>query len=105
MPVSLPTPITSAIDSAADSLGYLSMLVLGMVLSKTNFKELFGNTRVLLVCFGRLIFYPFVMTFLFIFASKTFAYPALDNILLSIMFGSVTSAVGMTVDVLRNRNN
>lgn len=83
--ISLPVPVASAVNSAANSLGYLSMLILGMVLAKTPWKTLLCNGRVYLICFARLIVFPLIMGGLFVAANRILSIPMLGKILLAML--------------------
>lgn len=56
--IHLPTMLYSALNSAQNPMGPLSMLVVGMLLSEMNMKEAFTNKRVYIISFFRLILLP-----------------------------------------------
>ena len=53
--IKLPVPISSAMSSMGAMMGPLSMFVVGMLLSKVSWKDVFANIRAYLIVLIRLI--------------------------------------------------
>lgn len=59
--VKLPSVIFTTFNGFGSALAPLSMLIIGMAIGHTNFKNIFTNKRIYLVCFLRLIAFPLLM--------------------------------------------
>ena len=88
VPIQLPNPVASAINSASDSLGYISMLVIGMTLAQTKFKDIIGSIRVYIICLGRLIVYPLIVLGILFVINQVFGQPFLRDIFLAVFLPS-----------------
>ena len=64
--IKLPVPISSAMSSMGAMMGPLSMFVVGMLLSKVSWKDVFANIRAYLIVLIRLIILPLMVLALFL---------------------------------------
>lgn len=56
--IKLPLPVSNAISMFADSMGFLAMIITGVVIAKYPFKEIVNNPKVYVASFIRLIAIP-----------------------------------------------
>lgn len=95
--VSLPVPVTSAMNSMSNLMGPLSMFVIGMLLAKMNLKAVFRKKRVYFICFFRLIVLPLVILLIFVYSGIDHIAPNGTSILLiSLLAASAPSASTVT---------
>lgn len=92
--ISLPGLVSTTIGRLADCIGPVSMLGIGIIMSRLPLARVFQNARAWLICILRLLFFPLLCIFLIWLFRPARLYPGLDNILLcSMLAAAAPSAV------------
>jgi len=92
----LPEILGSTIEKVGSIIGPISMLVIGMIMAGTDLKRVFFNKRAYLVCFGRLLLYPFLLILLFKLTGAPQFFAGAEQILLVTLLAAASS-VAVTV--------
>ena len=93
-----PIPVASAISSAGDSVGFICMLVTGMLLACSKLTDVLCNMKVYLICAGRMILMPLIIVFLFWVTNIAEMFPELEMILMVLV---ITSAAPIASTVVQ----
>ncbi|MFV0393144.1 MAG: AEC family transporter [Coprobacillaceae bacterium] len=95
--ISVPIVISSAVSSLTNLMGPLSMIVVGMLLSNIDLKEVFSKKRAYLVSGLRLIILPAIVLFIFIVLDlSSFVSNGKEILLVSLLAASAPSASTVT---------
>ena len=93
----VPEVIESAVDGFGDSIGPVSMLVVGMLIGNMDLKWVFTRKRQYLISVFRLVVFPVIIVVLFAFVVRTGIHADAENILLvSLLAASAPVAVMVT---------
>lgn len=92
---SFPSPIQDAVASVSGTVGPISMLVTGMILSGMDLKKVFTYKRVWLVTFLRLVLLPIPALLLVKFSGMAALVPGGETVLLIVLMASATPTAGM----------
>lgn len=97
----LPIPmfIQTSLESTGSMIGPLSMIVMGMLIGDMNMKDVFSNKRTYLICLGRLVIYPVLVTLIFCFSGIAGLHPEAQQILLVVLLAAA-APVAATVTQL-----
>lgn len=63
--IQLPGLVVTTIDRVGSMIGPFAMLVIGMLIGRMNFKDIFVEKRIYLITFMRLIIYPVIVILIF----------------------------------------
>lgn len=103
--VRLPDVLDTAMEGLGSMVGPCSMLVIGMVITKHDLREVFTNRRAYAICLGRLLVMPASLLLLFLATGIFGRYPALVPIF-QVCFIALSTPTASTVSqlaVLYNR--
>lgn len=93
----VPEVIESAVDGFGNSIGPVSMLVVGMLIGNMDLKWVFTRKRPYLISVFRLVVFPVIIVVLFAFVVRTGIHADAENILLvSLLAASAPVAVMVT---------
>lgn len=87
--ISFPAPIQSAVNSLGNCVGPVGMIVIGALLTKTDFGEVAGNRQIYRTVFLRLIGFPFVAILVAWGIGRFWQGTNYQNILLVLLLGSI----------------
>ncbi len=95
--ITFPSLIGDTIDAVSNTIGPVSMLMIGILMAQVDLKEVFGQAKCWGICFGRLIAYP-LLIILLIWASRiTVLLPLSRNVLVvTVLATSAPVAVSVT---------
>ena len=80
--IRLPAIVDSVTASFGNLVGPAGMLVVGILMTNVDFKEVFSNKRAYMICFGRLILYPLITVLFFRFSGIMQLHPQTEQFLL-----------------------
>lgn len=86
--ITLPVPISSAMSSLGAMMGPLSMFVVGMLLSKVNWQDIFLNIRAYLIVLLRLIILPVIVLGVFLALRLHNLLPQAKEVLLIVLLAA-----------------
>ena len=93
----LPGLVVTTFDKVGSMIGPLAMIVIGMLIGEMNFKDIFSEKRTYLICFMRLIVYPFIIVLVFQFTGlSTISSDANQIFLITILAASAPAAATIT---------
>lgn len=95
--IRLPSVLEQCVSGFGDTIGPISMLVVGMIIGNVDLKWVFRQKRIYFICFLRLIFFPLVMVLFFIFGGAVHLHPDAEYILMVVLLAvSAPAAVMVT---------
>lgn len=97
----LPGILGTTVKSVGGVVGPVCMIMLGMIMADANLKEAFLSKRNWLICFGRLILYPFLMILLLFATRVTHVIPYAKDVLM-ILFLAIGAPVATTITQMAN---
>ncbi len=86
----LPIPpfLQTAIENTGSMVGPSCMIVTGMLIGNMKLKEVFWQKRPYLICFFRLVVYPFLVVLLFTVSNISHIYPDAERILIVVLLAA-----------------
>ncbi len=103
--ITLPTLFKSALNSAGNLMGPLSMIVVGMLLSGMNIKQVFTNKRAYLLTFFRLIIYPLIVLVIIYITRAYTLFDGADKVLMITMLAASAPSASTVTQFAQIYNN
>lgn len=97
--IRVPDVIGTCMSGFGDMIGTAGMYVIGMVIGNVDLKWVFARKRPYLICFGRLIVYPLIITFAFAATAQLGIHKDIKQILLVVLLAAVAPAAAMVTQL------
>lgn len=101
----LPQPLAAAVTSAGDSVGFICMLVTGMLLACANLRDVLCNRKVYMICAWRMLLVPLLIVLLFCLTNAASIMPEMDMVLTVLVItcaAPIASAVVQFAEIYRS---
>ena len=93
----LPSVVDTTLSSIAKTIGPVSMIMIGMLLSTYDLKEILANRRILLTVFLRMLLFPLMLLLIFKFSPlSSFTSEGPKILLISLLAVSAPAAISVT---------
>lgn len=93
----IPPFLQTALENTGSMVGPACMIVTGMLIGNMNLKEVFIQKRPYLICFFRLVVYPFLVVLIFSASKVFFHHPDVEKILIVVLLAAAApSAASIT---------
>lgn len=91
----LPELAVTTFDKVGSMIGPLAMIVIGTLIGEMNFKDVFSEKRTYLICFMRLVVYPFIIVLVFQFIGLSTISSNANQIFLTTILAASVSATAI----------
>ena len=97
--IRLPAPVASCISAFGDAIGPISMMVIGMLVADVDLRGVFCQKRPYLICFLRLVAFPVITVFIFVFTGMSGMHKEAEYILLIVLLATSAPAAVMVTQL------
>ena len=97
--IRLPYIVGECVTGFGDMIGPASMLVVGMLIGNVDLAWVFRQKRPYLICFLRLVFFPVILIFLYVFSGLGRLHPDAEYILMIVLLAACAPVAVMVTQL------
>ena len=97
--IRLPYSVGECVTGFGDMIGPASMLVVGMLIGNVDLAWVFRQKRPYLICFLRLVFFPVILIFLYVFSGLGRLHPDAEYILMIVLLAACAPVAVMVTQL------